>query len=421
MNTRATSNSSAASAGSSSASDPSSTVTTSIACAAYRNQFTLSSRSSTGMRSSAEWMSVAETSAGIVRMGKKPYATVPNASRSQWLSVKPGHASGTARAPGSVSATNDSIARQSGVSSDDRVPPCASPKTSSYSMSSPSIARTTGSICAGVWPGSRRQSTSRSTSAGMTLRLCEAVIIVGENVGASNARTTSPVISSSARRRSTMSAVGGSSPRTVRVNASTSCWTCCSGWYAAMRSISVAALTSALSAIDGIDACPERPLTRILNGRGELLRRRALVERRAAELDAVAAALVDGEVAAHGIRVRLAQPLEAEAVADLLVGGGGEDEVAGRPKALAHERGDATASAATWLFMSSAPRPQISPSRTSPENGGTDHSAGSARTTSVWPSSSSDGPLPVPRTRATRFARSGTRAYSSHSTPFASR
>src|SRR5690348_17763253 len=51
--------------------------------AACRIHSTPSSRSATGMRSSAEWMSVALTSAGIVRMGKKPYATVPNAARSQ--------------------------------------------------------------------------------------------------------------------------------------------------------------------------------------------------------------------------------------------------------------------------------------------------------------------------------------------------
>ncbi len=49
-------------------------------------------------------------SPGIVRAGKNPYATVPNASRSQWLSVKPEQQIGTARAPGSLSATKDSTA-----------------------------------------------------------------------------------------------------------------------------------------------------------------------------------------------------------------------------------------------------------------------------------------------------------------------
>ena len=59
-----------------------------------------------------------------------------------------------------------------------------------------------------------------------------------------------------------------------------------------------------------------------------------------AEVEPVAGALVDGVVAAHRIRVLLAQPLQAEAVADLLVGGRGEDQVAGGPEALAGERGD---------------------------------------------------------------------------------
>jgi len=44
------------------------------------------------------------------------------------------------------------------------------------------------------------------------------------------------------------------------------------------------------------------------------------------------------------------------------------------------------------------------------EKGGTDHSPASASTTSVWLRKSSVGPSPVPRMRATRLARSGTRA-----------
>ena len=50
---------------------------------------------------------------------------------------------------------------------------------------------------------------------------------------------------------------------------------------------------------------------------------------------------------------------------------------------------------------------------------GIDDSA--AGTTSEWPSSASDGPSPVPRRRASRFARSDSRATSSHSTPAACR
>ena len=84
------------------------------------------------MRSSAEWTSDAATSGGSSPVdGKKPYATVPNASRSQWLSVKPAQASGATAAPGSTSATHSSSACQSGVSSGERVPPRASIHSSS--------------------------------------------------------------------------------------------------------------------------------------------------------------------------------------------------------------------------------------------------------------------------------------------------
>ena len=59
-------------------------------------------------------------------------------------------------------------------------------------------------------------------------------------------------------------------------------------------------------------------------------------------------------------------------------------------------------------FMSTAPRPQTQPSRSSPENGWTLHSAASAGTTSRWPCTSSGGRLrSVPSIRATRLARPG--------------
>ena len=69
-----------------------------------------------------------------------------------------------------------------------------------------------------------------------------------------------------------------------------------------------------------------------------LLRRRTEVEHLAAELDAVAGALVDGEVRADCVRVLLDEPLQAEAVADLLVGGGDEDQVARAAPPCAGER-----------------------------------------------------------------------------------
>ena len=65
--------------------------------------------------------------------------------------------------------------------------------------------------------------------------------------------------------------------------------------------------------------------------RAPLLGRGAEVQHSPAELDAIAGAFVHGVVAAHRIRVLRAQPLEAvrDALAHLLVGGGGEDQVAG--------------------------------------------------------------------------------------------
>src|ERR1700745_3036451 len=46
-------------------------------------------------------------------------------------------------------------------------------------------------MCSGCWPGSSRQSTSSSQTAGMTFRLIEAETIVGEKVAASSASTES--------------------------------------------------------------------------------------------------------------------------------------------------------------------------------------------------------------------------------------
>jgi hypothetical protein len=72
--------------------------------------------------------------------------------------------------------------------------------------------------------------------------------------------------------------------------------------------------------------------------RAHLLARRAQIEHLAAELDPVAGPLVEREVGADGGRVLLDEPLQAESVADLLVGGRDEDEVAGAPPAFACER-----------------------------------------------------------------------------------
>ena len=79
--------------------------------------------SSTAARSSAEWISRAASSGSIARIGKNPYATVPNFWRTQWLSVKPATHTGTAFAPGSDASTQELTASHSGVSSSERVPP----------------------------------------------------------------------------------------------------------------------------------------------------------------------------------------------------------------------------------------------------------------------------------------------------------
>ena len=68
----------------------------------------------------------AASSASITRNGKKPYATVPKASRNQWLSVNPATQIGAGLASGSTSLIQPAIASQSGVWIGERVPPCAS-------------------------------------------------------------------------------------------------------------------------------------------------------------------------------------------------------------------------------------------------------------------------------------------------------
>ena len=81
-----------------------------------------------------------------------------------------------------------------------------------------------------------------------------------------------------------------------------------------------------------VDAHPER--------RAHLLGGRAEVERAARELDPLAAALVEAVVGADGVGVLLAEPGQAEVVADLLVGGRDEDQVAARLEPLAGQRRD---------------------------------------------------------------------------------
>ena len=101
------------------------------------------------------------------------------------------------------------------------------------------------------------------------MRFCDAVIIVGETVGESSASIIPAAAGSTFRAAASASSAGGVDPHTAARNASTSGMSCGSGANSASRSISAAALTSALSAIDGSDACPLRPCTR--RTKGELI------------------------------------------------------------------------------------------------------------------------------------------------------
>ena len=72
--------------------------------------------------------------------------------------------------------------------------------------------------------------------------------------------------------------------------------------------------------------------------------------------------------------------------------------------------------------MSTAPRPQISPSISSPPNGSWRHPSGETGTTSVWPMRQIDGAFgSVPAMRATIEPRPGRGSYVSISTPGPSR
>ena len=77
-----------------------------------------------------------------------------------------------------------------------------------------------------------------------------------------------------------------------------------------------------------------------MKGRARLLGGGAEVEGAPAELDALAGALVDGEVGTNRVGMLDAEPREAEVVTDLLVGRGREDHVPRGLEPVAGERGD---------------------------------------------------------------------------------
>ena len=88
----------------------------------------------------------------------------------------------------------------------------------------------------------------------MTFRFCEAAIIVGETVGESSASIITAAAGSTSRAASSAFPAGGTEPRTASRNAATSGISCGSGANSARRSIRPAALTRALSAIEGSEA-----------------------------------------------------------------------------------------------------------------------------------------------------------------------
>ena len=113
-----------------------------------------------------------------------------------------------------------------------------------------------------------------------------------------------------------------------------------------------------------------------------------------------------------------AKPGEAVVLAHLLVSARGENEIAGgagSPRGQARRSRLRSRPPGSSCRGRRGPRPARPGAR--PDQGSTDHSAGSARTVSVWERRRRLGPSPLPGIRATRLARSGTRRESSHSTP----
>ena len=143
------------------------------------------------------------------------------------------------------------------------------------------------------------------------------------------------------------------------------------------------------------------------------------VEAPAAELERSAAALVDDQVAAHrvGVLARTAtwRPSAAPISSSAVITSFSAPRAGRQPDAASAIA--AATSAATWPFMSWAPRPRTSPSTTSPDQGLKLHSSGSAGTVSTWPSRQSVGPSASPRGRRPGSGGPGSAASSSHSKP----
>ena len=229
-----------------------------------------------------------------------------------------------------------------------------------------------GSTSAGVVSGSSRQSTVISQCAGMTFRWCDASIIVGESVNASSGSTSagsSGWRAAAARVERLLERRGLSEQRleqTLRL-----------GDELLRRVVRAEGLEVARRLDERVVRDPghRRVAAPAVDADGErrrhLLGGRAEVDGVATEEEPLAGALVDRVVAAGGIGMLATQPDEPVAVvaADLLVRGRDERRSPAGSNPSRASDANATALAATWSFMSSAPRPQTSPSTRSPDHG----------------------------------------------------
>ena len=174
---------------------------------------------------------------------------------------------------------------------------------------SPSSSRMIGSTSSGVWPGSSRRSTTSSHVPGITLRRSDASIIVGESVNESSGSIVSTASGSTAASRASTS----SARRLLaqhRVEEARHL-----GADRRLRPVRGELLDQRRRLDERVVGDPRHRgvAAAAVHGdpdrRAHLLRGRAEVERAAAELDPLAAALVDRVVDADGVRMLLAEPL----------------------------------------------------------------------------------------------------------------
>ena len=187
-------------------------------------------------------------------------------------------------------------------------------------------------------PGRMRQSTTISHRAGITFRLPDACAIVGATVNESSGSTSSAASGCSARARSSASSTGGTSPSTTCRNPCDLRDQLARRHEPAERLDQPRRLDERVVGDSGHRRVPAAAVDAQAEGSAHLLGRREEVDGLPTEHHPLAAALVERVVASHRVGMRLHEPLEAEAVTDLLVGRGGKDHVAGRAEPLPRQR-----------------------------------------------------------------------------------